>query len=154
MFQYNIITVNIFGSNEGMALLSNAIDVPNPVDRASFFPRFGRSEIAWHNRIAARIKTKLVDIETGEERLVSLNTSTRVGLGTPTEDFYFCHGERRRRTISIVQNKSRGSNKIARFVIILTRAVISWRTRRLKARHITIENFVRQIIRGHRHRRV
>ena len=65
--EFDIDVVNIFGSNEGMALLSNAIDVPNPVDRASFFPRFGRSEIAWDNRIAARIKTKLVDIETGEE---------------------------------------------------------------------------------------
>lgn len=65
--EFDIDVVNIFGSNEGMSLLSNAIDVPDPSDRAGFFPRFGRADLAWDNRIAARIETKLVDIDTGVE---------------------------------------------------------------------------------------
>jgi non-ribosomal peptide synthetase component E (peptide arylation enzyme) len=65
--EFDIDVVNIFGSNEGMSLLSNAIDVPDAADRASFFPRFGRADLAWDNRIAARIETKLVDIDTGIE---------------------------------------------------------------------------------------
>jgi acyl-CoA synthetase (AMP-forming)/AMP-acid ligase II len=65
--EFDIDVVNIFGSNEGMSLLSNAIDVPDPTDRASFFPRFGCENIEWDNRIASRIATKLVDIDTGEE---------------------------------------------------------------------------------------
>ena len=65
--EFDIDVVNIFGSNEGMSLLSNATDVPDPADRAGFFPRFGRADLAWDNRIAARIETKLVDIDTGEE---------------------------------------------------------------------------------------
>ena len=65
--EFDIDVVNIFGSNEGMSLLSNATDVPDPADRASFFPRFGRADLAWDNRIAARIETKLVDIDTGIE---------------------------------------------------------------------------------------
>ncbi|MFL3645850.1 MAG: class I adenylate-forming enzyme family protein [Cellvibrionales bacterium] len=65
--EFDIDVVNIFGSNEGMSLLSNPIDVPDPTDRAGFFPRFGRADLAWDNRIAARIETKLVDIVSGEE---------------------------------------------------------------------------------------
>ena len=65
--EFDIDVVNIFGSNEGMSLLSNATDVPDPADRAGFFPRFGRADLAWDNRIAGRIETKLVDIDTGEE---------------------------------------------------------------------------------------
>ena len=65
--EFDIDVVNIFGSNEGMSLLSNATDVPDPADRAGFFPRFGRADLAWDNRIAARIETKLVDIDSGEE---------------------------------------------------------------------------------------
>ncbi|GGX70260.1 AMP-dependent acyl-CoA synthetase [Litorimonas cladophorae] len=65
--EFGIDVVNIFGSNEGMAILSGAVDVPDSVERASFFPRFGRTEHEWANRISKRIKTKLVNPETGDE---------------------------------------------------------------------------------------
>ena len=50
-----IAAVNIFGSNEGMAILSSPSDVPDPELRASFFPRFGRHEFKWDNRISKQI---------------------------------------------------------------------------------------------------
>ncbi len=65
--EFGIEVVNIFGSNEGMSLLSDPFDVPDSEERASFFPRFGRAEFKWDNRISERISTKLVDIESGEE---------------------------------------------------------------------------------------
>ena len=65
--EFGIEVVNIFGSNEGMSLLSDPFDVPEPEDRASFFPRFGRSEFNWDNRVARQISTKLIDIDSGEE---------------------------------------------------------------------------------------
>ncbi|MAJ50207.1 MAG: 2,3-dihydroxybenzoate-AMP ligase [Flammeovirgaceae bacterium] len=65
--EFGVEVINIFGSNEGMSLLSDPIDVPDSIERASFFPRFGRSEFHWDNRISAQIRTKLIDIETGQE---------------------------------------------------------------------------------------
>jgi len=49
--------VNVFGSNEGAAMLSTQTAVPDPTERARFFPRPDRTGI----------RTRLVDIATGEE---------------------------------------------------------------------------------------
>ena len=65
--EFDVNIVNIFGSNEGMAILSSSSDVLEPELRASFFPRFGRDEFEWDNRISKQIKTKLIDLETGSE---------------------------------------------------------------------------------------
>ena len=65
--EFGIEVVNIFGSNEGMSLLSDPFDVPDSEERASFFPRFGRNEFNWNNRISRQISTKLVDMDSGEE---------------------------------------------------------------------------------------
>ena len=65
--EFDVSIINIFGSNEGMAILSSPSDVLNPELRASFFPRFGRDEFEWDNRISQQIKTKLIDLETGVE---------------------------------------------------------------------------------------
>jgi acyl-CoA synthetase (AMP-forming)/AMP-acid ligase II len=65
--KHDIVVVNIFGSNEGMGLISGYEDVPDPADRAEYFPRFGVEGLAWNNRIAGRTRTRLEDIETGEE---------------------------------------------------------------------------------------
>ena len=62
----NIDVVNTFGSNEGIALISCGEDVPSPEQRALYFPRFGVPGIAWKNRIADRMQTRLVDPESGE----------------------------------------------------------------------------------------
>jgi acyl-CoA synthetase (AMP-forming)/AMP-acid ligase II len=58
--------INTFGSNEGIALVSSAKDVPDAEHRALFFPRFGVAGLRWSNRIAERTETKLVDLATGE----------------------------------------------------------------------------------------
>jgi len=59
--------INIFGSNEGMCLISGRSDVPDPAIRAEYFPRFGVEGIHWRNRIGSRIRTKLVDLKAGSE---------------------------------------------------------------------------------------
>lgn len=65
--KYGLPIVNIFGSNEGTCLFSGVDDVPNPEDRARYFPRFGRKDIKWPARIAERIETKLADLSSGAE---------------------------------------------------------------------------------------
>ncbi|MGJ8562797.1 MAG: class I adenylate-forming enzyme family protein [Alphaproteobacteria bacterium] len=64
---FDIDVVNVFGSNEGVTLLSSAIEVPDSRDRAIYFPRFGRDDLEWKNPLSAKIKTKLLDVDTGEE---------------------------------------------------------------------------------------
>jgi acyl-CoA synthetase (AMP-forming)/AMP-acid ligase II len=62
----NIDIVNTFGSNEGVSLVSCGEDVPDPEHRALFFPRFGVEGLQWQNVISERIRTKLVDPNTGK----------------------------------------------------------------------------------------
>jgi len=63
--EFGIVVVNIFGSNEGMAFASSGLDVPDPEQRATLFPRFGVEGLAWSNPIAARMRSRLVDIDSG-----------------------------------------------------------------------------------------
>ncbi|WP_070120861.1 class I adenylate-forming enzyme family protein [Bacillus marinisedimentorum] len=65
--KYNIDIINYFGSNEGATFISGPKDIPDPVRRAQYFPRFGVKGLDWSTRVAERIESKLVDIETGEE---------------------------------------------------------------------------------------
>ncbi|MEM9529941.1 MAG: class I adenylate-forming enzyme family protein [Pseudomonadota bacterium] len=55
--------INLYGSNEGAAMISNPADVPDPRERALYFPRFGRPEFSWKNRAGQRQRTELVDLE-------------------------------------------------------------------------------------------
>jgi acyl-CoA synthetase (AMP-forming)/AMP-acid ligase II len=57
--------INYFGSNEGAALTANANEIPDPEDRARFFPRWGVKGFHWTMSNAARIQTRLVDLDTG-----------------------------------------------------------------------------------------
>jgi len=59
--KYGIHVINIFGSNEGASFTSGPREMPDPVDRAKYFPRFGIPEYKWPSRIAAMMSTKLVD---------------------------------------------------------------------------------------------
>lgn len=59
--------VNYFGSNEGAALSGNELDIPDPTLRAQFFPRAGVLGYEWHVSTTRKIRTRLVDPETGEE---------------------------------------------------------------------------------------
>lgn len=67
--RYGIEIVNMFGSNEGMSLMSGPADGADCERRARFFPRFGRSEFNWPLRIASMIETRLIDPQSGEEIL-------------------------------------------------------------------------------------
>jgi acyl-CoA synthetase (AMP-forming)/AMP-acid ligase II len=65
--RYGIEIVNMFGSNEGMSLCSGPAEAPDPERRARYFPRFGRREIPWPQRVARLIETRLIDADTGAE---------------------------------------------------------------------------------------
>jgi len=58
--------LNFFGANEGTALVSDPVDIPDPAERALFFPRLGVPGFRWSNRVSAMIETRLLDPETRE----------------------------------------------------------------------------------------
>lgn len=65
--RYGIEIINNFGSNEGVALCSGPLEAPDPQARSRLFPRFGRPELDWQQRIAKITHTRLMDPETGAE---------------------------------------------------------------------------------------
>jgi len=65
--RYGIEIINNFGSNEGLALVSGPSEAPDPEARSRLFPRFGRPELDWPQRIARITHTRLVDPENGKE---------------------------------------------------------------------------------------
>jgi len=58
--------VNLFGSNEGAALVSAPRDIGDPEERARLFPRFGVPGLGWPPIIGQAITTRLVDPMTGQ----------------------------------------------------------------------------------------
>ncbi|MFI6797925.1 class I adenylate-forming enzyme family protein [Streptosporangium canum] len=58
--RYGIAIINFFGSNEGVALLSDPVHMPDPEDRARFFPRPDAPGTTWPGTLGA-VRTKLVD---------------------------------------------------------------------------------------------
>ncbi len=73
--RFNIHICNIYGSNEGATLFSSHHHVPNPEDRARYFPRMGVEGIHWDGITASMVQTRLVDLETGED----ITTTGKVG---------------------------------------------------------------------------
>lgn len=65
--RFGITINNMFGSNEGVCLLSGAADVADPTARAQVFPRFGAGGFDWALRVAHTQSTRLVDPATGVE---------------------------------------------------------------------------------------
>ncbi len=62
----NLPVINIFGSNEGMTLITGPDDVPDPVERASYFPN-GLDITPWFGSAPARImQSRLVPPQGGE----------------------------------------------------------------------------------------
>lgn len=59
--KYGIQIVNLFGSNEGMSLASGPGEIPDPAERARYFPRWGVPGFDWKCRVAPSIQTKLID---------------------------------------------------------------------------------------------
>jgi len=65
--RYDVIVMNVFGSNEGCSLFSTGSAIADPQDRARYFPRFGAAGIDWGTGFPSRILTRLVDPETEVE---------------------------------------------------------------------------------------
>ena len=66
---FGIEVVNIFGSNEGVSLLSNEDNTTDAEQRAVLFPRWGRAEIPWPDLPPTGIRTRLIDPTSGAEVL-------------------------------------------------------------------------------------
>jgi len=62
--EFGIGIVNFFASNEGVALYSSPKDIPDPHERARYFPRFGVEGISWKAKAVEGFRTRLVDPET------------------------------------------------------------------------------------------
>ena len=65
--KYGVPVMNIFGSNEGCSLFSSHLEVEDPTARAKYFPRFGVDGMAWSTSFPGKIRTRLVDLETGDD---------------------------------------------------------------------------------------
>ncbi|MEO8115197.1 MAG: class I adenylate-forming enzyme family protein [Phenylobacterium sp.] len=65
--KHGITVINVFGSNEGASLISSGEAIPDPDQRARFFPRFGVEGFDWGQRFPTTVRTRLVDPETEEE---------------------------------------------------------------------------------------
>ncbi len=65
--RHGVTVMNVFGSNEGTSLFSTGEAIPDPEQRARFFPRFGAEGVDWPAAFPAKIRTRLVAPETGEE---------------------------------------------------------------------------------------
>jgi acyl-CoA synthetase (AMP-forming)/AMP-acid ligase II len=87
--RFGIEIVNIFGSNEGVSLLSNAVNAPDPVHRARLFPRWGRDEVHADPPSPVQIRTRLVDPETDDEVLERGRPGEMQITGPSVFDGYF-----------------------------------------------------------------
>jgi acyl-CoA synthetase (AMP-forming)/AMP-acid ligase II len=63
--RFGVDIVNHFGSNEGASLTTSPKDVPDPSNRARYFPRPGAQGIKWHVSTTRKVSTRLVDLDTG-----------------------------------------------------------------------------------------
>ncbi|MDR2239768.1 MAG: acyl--CoA ligase [Zoogloeaceae bacterium] len=64
--EYHMNIINYFGSNEGVALASSSVDVPDPVERAGYFPRYGVAGFTWAAGKTIAFETRLRDTANGE----------------------------------------------------------------------------------------
>ena len=65
--RHGVTVMNIFGSNEGASLISSGAAIPDPEQRARFFPRFGAGGLDWGQGFPRTVRTRLVDPETEAE---------------------------------------------------------------------------------------
>ncbi|MFJ2742783.1 class I adenylate-forming enzyme family protein [Streptomyces sp. NPDC087440] len=66
--RHGIGVINFFGSNEGTGMLTDPYDVPDPEQRARYFPRYGHGPAdRWSTLAASWTQLRIVDRETGED---------------------------------------------------------------------------------------
>ncbi len=63
--RFNITIINLFGSNEGMSLVSGGDDVPDPDERASYFPRAPLFRTPYGGKLKRHMDTRLISTATG-----------------------------------------------------------------------------------------
>ncbi|MEZ0073831.1 class I adenylate-forming enzyme family protein [Planotetraspora sp. GP83] len=80
--RYGIAIINFFGSNEGIALLSEPSTMPDPGDRARYFPRPDAPGTTWPGTLGGT-RIKLVDPASGEE-ITSEGVPGELRLSGPT----------------------------------------------------------------------
>lgn len=87
--RFGIEVVNIFGSNEGVSMVSNAANATDPAQRARLFPRWGRDEIEWDPPAPVQIRTRLVDPDSAAEILERGRPGEMQITGPTVFDGYF-----------------------------------------------------------------
>lgn len=87
--RFGIEIVNMFGSNEGMALISGAATVPDPDKRATLFPGVGHSVAQPPQQLGAGLETRIVDLDTGTEILTAAHAGEMQIRGPSVFDGYF-----------------------------------------------------------------
>lgn len=65
--RFGVQIVNYFGSNEGASLYGNDIDLPDPALRSKYFVRPDAEGFSWSVSTTRKVRTRLVDLETGED---------------------------------------------------------------------------------------
>jgi acyl-CoA synthetase (AMP-forming)/AMP-acid ligase II len=75
--------LNLFGSNEGLSLFGCPDTIPNPADRGRLFPRPGDQSFAWRTRAGREARSRLVDLETGED-IVETGRPGELRVSAPT----------------------------------------------------------------------
>lgn len=66
---HGVEVLNLFGSNEGLCLFACPDTIPDPSERGRLFPRPGDPDFPWRTRIGRDSRSRLVDVETGEDIL-------------------------------------------------------------------------------------
>ncbi len=92
--KHGIGIINFFGSNEGVGLLSSPADVPDPDERAQFFPRYGAPGVTWSSRVSEWIDVRLVDLGTGAD-ITTPGVSGEMRLTGPTVFAGYLHADTR-----------------------------------------------------------
>lgn len=87
--RHGVTVMNVFGSNEGASLFSTGQAIPDPEQRARFFPRFGATGLDWPAAFPGKIRTRLVDPETGAEIVESGHEGELRIAGAMTFDGYW-----------------------------------------------------------------
>jgi acyl-CoA synthetase (AMP-forming)/AMP-acid ligase II len=74
--------LNLFGSNEGLCLFGCPDTIPDPAERGRLFPRPGDQSFNWRTRIGRETRSRLVDVETGED-IVEPNHPGELRVSSP-----------------------------------------------------------------------
>jgi len=80
---YGVNIYNIYGSNEGIALISSPASTPDPQERAVMFPRSGSQHKRWTGALHETVRSTVVDPETGDE-LTGLGDRGELCFSGPT----------------------------------------------------------------------